>query len=226
MRANLSSANLQGAILPVAQLLGAILWNARLQGTILLGAQLQGANLLGAQLQGANLQQAKLQVAILPGAQLQGADLKGAQLQGTDLKGTRLQGANLTATQLQGVFSEEATGFNSFQEQLKARTGKAAEANTVRLQGMTQDECDDIAELINLIDFEVSHWDMNDYTKLVKAELSTFLEKLKKEHVGLEDISPQEKLNFLENQGADIGSYTQEDAEKWIADKQVHPIYF
>ena len=102
--------NLQGSWLN-----GANLGKARLQRAILSRAHLQKANLIEAQLQGARLEavclqdkdtrldRAHLQGADLGRVHLQDANLTDARLQGADLKLAHLQGALLTRTRLQGA---------------------------------------------------------------------------------------------------------------------------
>ena len=75
--------------------------NANLQGAVLFNVDLQGANLFRARLQGANLHSANLQRAVLSKADLQGARLNGANLPGARLVDANLQGANLSGANLQ-----------------------------------------------------------------------------------------------------------------------------
>jgi uncharacterized protein YjbI with pentapeptide repeats len=93
--ANLSNATLSGADLHQAKMQGAILFAAKLPGADLGGADLRGARLEDAELQGADLREVQLQRASLRGAQLQSADLRKAGLQEADLTGVQLQGADL-----------------------------------------------------------------------------------------------------------------------------------
>ena len=81
--ANLSGANLIGAILS-----DAILSGANLSGAILSDADLSGANLRGADLSDANLS----------GANLIGANLSGANLSCANLRGANLRGAIMWST--------------------------------------------------------------------------------------------------------------------------------
>ncbi len=99
IRADLSKANLQEAILRGANLQEADLIEANLQGAILRGAMLQKANLFGANLQGANLIEANLQGAVLGRANLERASLYRANLQGANLVGA----IGLTASQVKAA---------------------------------------------------------------------------------------------------------------------------
>ena len=95
-RANLSGANLRGAILNRANLSGADLSRALLSGAFLNRANLSGANLKGAVLKGAVLSGAILNGADLSRADLSRANLSGANLRGAILNRADLSGANLT----------------------------------------------------------------------------------------------------------------------------------
>jgi uncharacterized protein YjbI with pentapeptide repeats len=79
-RADLSEANLSGAVLNRVDLN-----RANLYGAVLSGAVLNRANLYGADLSGANLNRANLYGVDLSGANLSGADLGGADLGGAVL---------------------------------------------------------------------------------------------------------------------------------------------
>jgi uncharacterized protein YjbI with pentapeptide repeats len=93
--ANLSEANLSGAILDETNLAGANLWGANLSRADLEVAILSGANLVGANLSRANLLRAHLLGANLWRANLSRANLIMANLAGADLKDANLAGANL-----------------------------------------------------------------------------------------------------------------------------------
>ena len=86
--ADLSHADLRGAILGAAYLRGAILW----------GANLEGANLWGANLMEANLMEANLME-----ANQEGADLREDNLEGADLWRANLKGATVKLEQLEAA---------------------------------------------------------------------------------------------------------------------------
>ena len=94
-KADLSGADLRGAVLSEADLRGAKLSGADLSGANLRGAKLSGADLSGANLRGANLRKVDLRGADLRKAVLSWADLSGAVLSEADLRETNLSGANL-----------------------------------------------------------------------------------------------------------------------------------
>jgi uncharacterized protein YjbI with pentapeptide repeats len=98
--ANLSEANLRGAILHRANLRGANLGEADLGEAILHRANLGGANLGEAELRGANLREADLRAADLRDALLWGANLIEANLDGANLRGANLHRANLSKANL------------------------------------------------------------------------------------------------------------------------------
>ncbi|AFZ28084.1 putative low-complexity protein [Cylindrospermum stagnale PCC 7417] len=93
--ADLSGANLRGAVLSLADLRG-----TNLSGAYLSGAYLRGTNLSGAVLSGADLSGANLRGTDLSGADLSGADLSGAVLRNAGLRGADLRGADLSRTVL------------------------------------------------------------------------------------------------------------------------------
>lgn len=99
-RADLSNAQLAGAVLTKAYF-----WQANLSGANLAGANLNRAdfwlsNLRGARLAGASLRRAHLGGADLTGADLRGADLSGANLRDAILDDADLTNATVTAEQL------------------------------------------------------------------------------------------------------------------------------
>ncbi len=232
--ARLARVNLRGAWLLRADLQGAELWSARLQYTHLFTAKLQGANLLGAQLQGAylseaylqgaNLERAYLQGASLQRSHLEGANLLGAYLQFTDLFGAQLQAANLFRAQLQAanLFRAQLQGANLmlaelqgvnlpgaglrdvdsgnkrfiFEDNIRQQIGKESDLSRITFSGgLTQENVDSIVESMP-----------NDEHK------KRLLERLMP-HVGKPASS-----KLPQNSGAITDPYTEEEAEKWIAE--------
>ena len=210
LEANLQEAHLWDANLQGAYLVGGVnlqearLWRANLQGVSLGGANLQGANMwetnlqradLGrAQMQRTYLWRANLQGAYLNGAQLQGADLSKAQLQGADLVGAQLQGTTLDGTQLQGVNSKGQSG-ETFADRIRKSINQKKDLSGAIFEGgLSREEVDAIVK--GLPDTE-------------KKVLRGILEP----HIGR---PPSNKLP--EDSGAITGTYTEEEAEKWIAE--------
>ena len=201
-KANLTRASLQKTVLIEAQLQEVILFgahlhevnltNTHLQGAILYKAQLHGATLNSAKLHGASLYGAILYGAEMMGAQLQGADLSLAQLQGAILSGAQLQEANLIGTHLQGVRCQ-LYQFSEF-EKIIHSIGQQSDLSTVIFAGgLTNNELDSIVK------------DLSD-------EKAKDLRKKLESHIG-----KQPSYGLPSNSRA-IGAYTEEEAEKWIAD--------
>ncbi len=124
----LKNPNQEGANLTRADLHGAILKDfnfdrADLRLSDLRGACLQGASLIGVNLANADARNANLKNANLEAANLTGADLEGANLQGVNLKNANLQRAKLWAVNLQGA---NLTGANLGRSRLwDANLGRA-----------------------------------------------------------------------------------------------------
>ena len=192
--AELSGTHLQGVSLPGAYLHGALLLKAQMQGAYLVRARLQGASLYGAQLQGANLGRAWLHGADLEEAQLQGVNLATAQLQGAILGDVQLQEAHLKGVQLQGAGCEEDIS-DSFAQRMRQSIGKESDLSWVIFAGgLSQD-------------------DVDSFVKSLSNEEESELRKKLAAHIG----KPESK-KLPKNSGAITGSYTEEDAEKWIAE--------
>ena len=192
---NLVGAKLQGAELWGAQLREADMEGAQLQGANLIGAQLQEADLLGAKLQGALLRGTNLQLAILVKATLQGADLKGAQLQRADLRGAQLQGANLFIAQLQGarLHQTEMQGACMHWTQLPHETHMGG----CDLRGVSSHKDEPPMKFQKRIESRMNK----------KADLTgVVFDKVK-----------HPDLATPKNEGtAKTGSYTKEEADRWI----------
>ena len=183
--------NLQGSWLN-----GASLSRARLVKATLSEARLQGTRLDEARLQGAFLFETQLQGAILFKAQLQGANLDKTQLQGAFLFETQLQGAILFETQLQGVVSSlSGFSFISFEDLIREQIGKKTDLSTIIFAGSLSQE------------------DMDSLVKDLSDEKANKLREKLTPHIG------QPESNQLpEDSGAITGSYTKEEAERWIAE--------
>ena len=192
--AELSRAHLQGVFLSEAHLQGALFLHARMQGAYLVRARLDGAFLYDAQLQGANLGVAYLRGADLWYAQLQGVNLAKVQLQGAILGGVRLQGAHFFKTELHGVRCEEDIS-GSFEQRMRQSIGQESDLSWVIFAGgLSEDDVDSLVK------------DLND------EEANELREKL------MPHLGKPESKELPEDSGAIIGSYTAEEAEKWIAE--------
>ena len=193
-RANVTGTHLERTNLKKTKLQGSNLTRAKLQRADLKGAKLQGVDLKEANLQRANLQRAKLQGVVLWAAKLQGADLTEAQLQAANLGAAKLQEANLTEAQLQGVVSKKDC-LISFEKRIRTQIGKERDLSGITFEGgLRQDALDCIVG-------------------------DPFLEEDKKLREKLTRHLDKPKSNKLpKNSGAITGTYTEEEAEKWIAE--------
>ena len=186
--ANLSRARLYGAKLVEASLQGAELREARLQGARLERIHLQGANLEEAHLQGADLREAKLQVAYLYRTELQGACLMEA----------RLQGATLTSARLEGIHYDD-NGM-PFAEHIRFWNGKESMLHAAIFEGgLTQEGVDSLIQGLP--------------TENAKRGLRKKLEP----HIGKPE-NKQLPRQLPENSHAYTGAYTEQEAERWIAE--------
>ena len=193
--ADLREARLEKAVLTRAYLQGSDLRKAHLQEADLPEACLQGANLEKAHLQKAHLEKARLHGADLFLAQLHGADLNRAQMQGSNLNGAQLHGAFLAKAQLQGTFGMWWWRGNTFLERIKNLTDQETDLLGVIFEGgLSQGIVDSIVEGLS-----------DDRAKELREEL--------KPHIGKPPSS-----QLPENSGATTGTYSKEEAEKWIAE--------
>ena len=214
LRIDLQGSWLNGATLCAAYLCGANLAEARLRGADLVGAQLQGADMSWAHLHMAGLSWAKLQGADLVGARLDGANLSRAHMQGADLARSMLHGASLSQTRLQGAFlvgahlqgadlsEAQFQGVRSFVEypdtfvrRVTESVGEETDLSGVVFSGgLTSEEMDSVLDGVH-------------------HETATTLREKLTSHVG-----GKITYELPEHSGAVIGTYTEEDAEKWIAE--------
>ncbi len=188
---NLQESWLNGADLREARLEKAVLIEAHLQGAILNKAKLQGAPLREACLQGASLNKAQLQGASLYKAHLQGAFLIKAQLQGSVLYSANLQEAVLHRAQLQGVGGEGLP----FGHQIRAQVGNETDIFGAIFEGGMNQE------------------DVHSLVKYLSDKEAKELRKKLRLHIGM---PPSHQLP--QDSRAITGSYTEEEAEEWIAE--------
>ena len=189
--ARLGGARLEKAVLTGAKLQEAILSEARLREANLRRAELHGANLSGAQLYRANFFRAKLHGAYLILVELYEANLSEAELYGADLYEAKLHGAYLIRAQLHGVASGPV---RAFEERMRDMIGRESDLSDVIFAGgLTQNDVD------------------SSVKGLSGEKVKEFQEKLEP-HID-QPISHE----LPENSGAITGTYTTEEAEKWIA---------
>ncbi len=190
-RAKLIKAHLQEADLHRVQLVRADLWDTYLQGAFLIGTRLQMAILDRAHLQGA----------YISGVSLQGAKLYGARLQGANISGTGLQGASLYEACLQGTGSKNGLLGTSFVDRIRGSIDQNKSIGDER----------DMSEVV----FEggLSREDVDALVVGLSDEKANDLRRILELHI---DKRPSYKLP--ENSGAITGAYTEEDAQKWIAE--------
>ena len=206
-RADLTGAQLQGALLRKAQLQGAFLVEAQLQEAYLGGALLQGARLREAQLQGANLREATLQGTSLWEAQLQGANLRKAQLLGADLIGANLQGADLTEAKLQGADLTEAKLQGA---KLRQAEMQGACMHRTQLPHETQMSRSDLRGVSSHEDDEFHI----DFQERIKSRIN---KKSDLAGVVFDDEAMHSNTATPKNKDTAIkGSYTKEEADRWI----------
>lgn len=213
-RADLANAHLQGSILNDARLHGAVLQGARLQETGLNGTYLQGANLSLANLQIASLGGAQMQGAILHMAKLHGAELRDAQMQGVFLRAAQLHEANFSSLQgsqhlsetvrksinpepakLQGVSSSAVKSIRVSTERIRDRTDKETDLSGVFFSG------------------GLTKKDVDSLVKGLSERGARNLREILEPHI---DRPVSYKLP--DDSGAITGSYTEEEAKKWITE--------
>ncbi len=215
--ANLQKARLENAVIVGASLQEANLREARLQGAELVQAHLQAADLFGAHLQAAglgraNLQgayvvQGRLQQAWLVEACLQGADIRWAHLQGANLKKahlqaaefswTRLQAAMLEGTHLHGAKSRFDDDWTAapFAERIRESIGRESDLSGVIFEG------------------GLSLERVDSLVKGLSDNAANELREKLESHIG-----KPESDQLPEDSRAITGTYTEEEAEKWIAE--------
>ena len=216
-KAYLENAQLQGANLADAQLQAAFLRNAQLQGVIATAAQLRGADLMGVRLQGAFLKGAQLQGALLVDAQLQMAPLGDAQLQGALLEGAQLQGTGLKNTHLHGVHSkigDHSIAASPFEDRIQKRVECESDLQNIIFSGGIEKST--IEETTKAFEYVIQYTEKGPMPRNIREERLQLLRRLMKgvprslgQHLGkpASNKPPSEAI---------IGSYSQEDANRWI----------
>ena len=203
--ASLIEAHLQGVKLFKAHLREAKLWGTHLQetnlrgayiqGAELWGAYLQGADLFGARLQGADLSRAHLQGAELGEVRLQGSNLQGTHLQGTNLLGVHLQGSNLYRVRLQGAGNVNWSSTMSFGDRIHMQIDKESDLSGIIFAGgLTTEDLDALIEGMS-----------DEKANELREKLESHIDK-------------PESNELPEDSSAITGAYTEEEAERWIAE--------
>ena len=211
---NLQESWLNGADIRRAHLERAILTKAHLQGTILYRAHLQNANFRDAYLQGANLDIAHLQAAEFIQAHLQGAQLFRAYLQGAEFFGAYLQGARLYSSCMQGarlgIIHLQGADL-SFANLQGASDVRAPATFADRIRQSTDKE----TKLRGAVFAGgLSQENVDSFVKDLPDEKAKELREKLESHIG----APESKELPPRHNGPIIGSYTKEDAKKWIAE--------
>ena len=221
---SLVESHMQKAILSNAHLQRSILNDARLHGAILTAAHLQETGLNGTHLQAANLALARMQMASLGGAQMQGAYLHKATLYGATLRDAQMQGTYLRAAQLHEAKFSSLQGLQDYSKTFR----EEVHPERAQLQGIGSSANSDSSLIVHQIRDR----------KNKESDLSgvIFAGGLRQEDVdsgveGLSDSGARELRARLEphigqpishslpkDSGAITGSYTEEDAKKWIAE--------
>ena len=199
---NLRGSWLTGADLWAARLVGARLSDVHLQRTFLRDVRLQGAFLRDACLQGADLHKARLQGTILHSAKLQAAEMQEACLQGASLGYAGLQSAKLEGADLRGArdFANRPKSSRAilptFKELITESIDKPSVLSEVTFEGgLSQKE---VEALVEGLSDENANW--------LRMRLKSHIDQAARRH-----LPP-------ETSGAITGTYTEEEAETWIAE--------
>ena len=193
-RINLQGSWLAGSNLVQAFLPGADLSKAYLQRSNLAGGRLQWAYLFGARMQKSCLWRTCLQGTDLSMAELQGANLFGAQLQGVELYRTQMQEAILSDASLQGAASRSAP-MSSFERHIRRGIGQKSDLSKATFEGGLRHE--DVAALASIM----------------PNEAAVALQQALERHID------QPEVHQLPNDSrAIVGEYTEEEADRWIAE--------
>ena len=216
-RADLTQARLEKADLTGAYLQGANFSRAWMQEAVLAKAHLQGAEFREARLQLAHFDWAQMQGAELGEAWMQGSSLVQAELQGAYLAGARLQLANLGSARLQAASLDQA----EFQE---ASLGGATWSSTDRNASSFEDRIRRGIWRGNRLQddpYQDDPYKAIFSGGLEQEDLDSLVEGLPDEKVKefREKLRPHvDKPASHELPGGFTGTYTAEEAERWIAE--------
>ena len=193
-RIHLQGSWLAGAILKRARLLKADLSMAYLQNSFLDEARLQAAFLAGAKMQEAFLREAWLQGANLSLAKMQRTDLSGSHLQSVSLYQTQLQGANFSKAFLQGAICQPQYR-DPFELRIVAGIGRKNDLSGAIFEG------------------GLSREDVNSLASIMPNEVAGELQQALERHIDQPEVH-----QLPNNSRAIVGEYTEEEAERWIAE--------
>ena len=209
---NLAEARLKKAVLTEAHLQEADLSGADLRMAYLIEARLQEADLSVTNLRGALLREAHLQGAFLSWARLQKALLRRTQLQGATLYETQLQEATLDTAQLQGAFLPEARLQGADLAGADLRGAQSQIGVPPKFSQRMKELIDQESDLSGAI-FEggLSRKDLDSLVEGFSDKEAKELREKLESHIG-KPASHQPPKNAI------LGAYTEEDAEKWIAE--------
>ena len=154
---------------------------------------MQRAFLVGAKMQGAVLREARLRGANLSRAKMQMTNLSGSHMQRVSLYQTQLQGANFSKAFLQGAICQ--------------RRHKGPFGSRIR-EGIKQKNDLSKATFAG----GLSREDVNDLASIMPNDAASKLQEALEPHI--EPASHE----LPANSGAIVGAYTEEDAERWIAE--------
>ena len=213
--ANLQRARLERAILNGAYLQEADLSQADLQEADLSTAHMQGADLCHIHLRGADLNDAGLQRTLLCGAQLQGTFLGNANLQDVNFVEARLEWADLSEAHLQGAYFLGAHLQGVTRNQADLRGAQIQESRGPTFAKSMRNLVDIETEFSHVI-FEggLSQVDVDSFVEEIHYMPTTIWMRSQLEpHIG-----KPPSYTLPEDSGAIIGSYTEEEAEEWIAE--------
>ena len=171
------------------------LFSVQMQGAMLQRAQLQGANIQDGSLTAASLERACLQGTHLLNTRMHGAQLDSAQIQGAKLWLTYMQGAILRKASLQGTGNHDWDSSIPFAQRIRKSIEKKHDDSEVVDGGLTQEGIDGLAgELLS-----------QPKKDALKAALQPYLDK-------------PHRRGLPVNHAAILGSYTEKEAEQWIAE--------
>ncbi len=223
-KVNLVESRMQKAILSNADLRGAILNHALLQGAILTAAHLQEAGLNGTHMKAANLALARMQLASLGAAQMQGAYLHNTKLYGATLRDAQMQGTYLRAAQLHEAKFSSLQGLKDFGETFSEEINP----ERAQLQGVDSFDINDSTLIADQIRNRKNI--VTDLSGVIFAgglrqqDVDSVVEGLSDSGIGnlrarLEPhIGQPISHNLPEDSGAITGTYSEEEAENWIAE--------